>query len=338
MDARGARESMDAAKQSVSTARKWAESSAASLERARKRLAEIRDEVDRCERQASDASNSLQEAQRYLKDLEKRYEVIDVDEETPQQRKKQRLSHDGETPIAPPALPEESADEGLVLRQSMSGLAAAAQAGGSDEPDDLGGAGNRRQQLMASGHERPKEDVCHVCFELIELPINKCSAATVQAAAAAPPPPLEAGQLVVLTGLSRGVMNGTVGEVLAALGGDRWEVRVAAAGPDGGGPRRSVSVRSRNLAPKPIEAGERVRLRSDEFNGMTGHVLVNSWDVAVAGRVKMSGVQTGREPERAFDARPDWYCRRTRWSGRGGMSTLVNGGAVAADGQQRQLR
>ncbi|EJK61602.1 hypothetical protein THAOC_17883, partial [Thalassiosira oceanica] len=90
------------------------------------------------------ASNSLQKALRYLKNLKKRYEVIDVDEETPQQRKKQRLSYDGEPPITPPALPEESADadEGLVLRQSMSGVAAAAQAGGSDELDDLGGAGN----------------------------------------------------------------------------------------------------------------------------------------------------------------------------------------------------
>ncbi|EJK56043.1 hypothetical protein THAOC_24137 [Thalassiosira oceanica] len=176
MDARGARESMDAAKRSVSTARKWAESSAASLERARKRLAEIREEVDRCERQAGDASSSLEEAQRYLKDLERRHEVIDVDEETTQQRKKRRLSHDGGTSITPPTIPEAAAEEGLVLRPSMSGVAAAARAGGSDEPADLGGAaGTLHQRLMASGHERPEGDRCPICFDLIELPMKKHS-------------------------------------------------------------------------------------------------------------------------------------------------------------------
>ncbi|EJK77439.1 hypothetical protein THAOC_00730 [Thalassiosira oceanica] len=176
MDARGARESMDAAKRGVSTARKWAESSAASLERARKRLAEIREEVDRCERQAGDASKSLQEARRYLKDLERRHEVIDVDEETTQQRKKRRLSHDGGTPITPPTIPEESAEEGLVLRPSVAGVAAAARAGGSDESADLGGAGgNLQQRLMTNGHERPEGDRCPICFDPIEFPMNKHS-------------------------------------------------------------------------------------------------------------------------------------------------------------------
>ena len=132
MDARGARESIDAANRNVSTARRWAESSAASLARARKRLAEIRDEVDRCEREASDASKGLKEAKRHLKDLERRYEVIDVDdeEETPKKKKKQRLSRDSETQIAPSVDDEgvEMQDIELVMSLAGCSMAKAAKA------------------------------------------------------------------------------------------------------------------------------------------------------------------------------------------------------------------
>ncbi|EJK51582.1 hypothetical protein THAOC_29233, partial [Thalassiosira oceanica] len=38
---------------------------------------------------------------------------------------------------------------------------------------DLGAARNLRQQLMASGHERPEGDACPICFDLIEFPMNK---------------------------------------------------------------------------------------------------------------------------------------------------------------------
>ncbi|EJK48042.1 hypothetical protein THAOC_33194 [Thalassiosira oceanica] len=38
---------------------------------------------------------------------------------------------------------------------------------------DLGAARNLRQQLMASGHERPEGDTCPICFVLIEFPMNK---------------------------------------------------------------------------------------------------------------------------------------------------------------------
>ena len=51
----------------------------------------------------------------------------------------------------------------------MSDAASAARA----DAADLGAAQNL--ELMASGHERPEEDRCPICFDLIELPINKHS-------------------------------------------------------------------------------------------------------------------------------------------------------------------
>jgi len=36
-------------------------------------------------------------------------------------------------------------------------------------------AQNLERALMASGHERPEGDVCPICFDLIELPVNKHS-------------------------------------------------------------------------------------------------------------------------------------------------------------------
>ena len=147
----------------------------------------------------------------------------------------------------------------------------AAEEGGASGDDDVDG-----DDAAGGGAEAP---VVVQATAYVTGDGQPAVAATIQATAAAPPP-LEVGQLVVLTGLAREGMNGIGGELLAALGGDRWEVRIAAADSDDadGGPHRNVSIRACNLAPKPIEeVGERVRLhsviRSDELNGMTGHVL-----------------------------------------------------------------
>ncbi|EJK75160.1 hypothetical protein THAOC_03129, partial [Thalassiosira oceanica] len=51
--------------------------------------------------------------------------------------------------------------------------AAAAPAGSADAESSA--ERNLRQQLMASGHERPEDDRCPICFDLIELPMNKHS-------------------------------------------------------------------------------------------------------------------------------------------------------------------
>ncbi|EJK77210.1 hypothetical protein THAOC_00971 [Thalassiosira oceanica] len=53
----------------------------------------------------------------------------------------------------------------------MYGVAAPAQAGGSDESDDTA-ARDLQQRLMASGHERPEGDACPICFDLIEFPVG----------------------------------------------------------------------------------------------------------------------------------------------------------------------
>ncbi|EJK61419.1 hypothetical protein THAOC_18099 [Thalassiosira oceanica] len=52
----------------------------------------------------------------------------------------------------------------------------------SDAAADLAGsagaessAARQQQQLMASGHERPEDDRCPICFDLIELPVGKHS-------------------------------------------------------------------------------------------------------------------------------------------------------------------
>ena len=94
MDSRGTRE-IATAKANVSTARKYVESSADSFARARRRLAEFLDEVNQCERQVREASDNLKDAQQHLEDLEKRFEVIDVDDETSQKPKRPRLSRGG---------------------------------------------------------------------------------------------------------------------------------------------------------------------------------------------------------------------------------------------------
>jgi len=59
----------------------------------------------------------------------------------------------------------------------MSGVAAPARAGGLDEPADTTDTAARdlQQRLMTSGHERPDGDACPICFDLIELPMNKHS-------------------------------------------------------------------------------------------------------------------------------------------------------------------
>ena len=94
---------MDAANRNVATARKWVTSSEDSLARARKRLAEseLMAEVGQCERQVSEAKDNLKEAQQYLEGLEKRHEVIDVDDdESLQKLKKQRFSSNMRIPVA----------------------------------------------------------------------------------------------------------------------------------------------------------------------------------------------------------------------------------------------
>ncbi|EJK45898.1 hypothetical protein THAOC_35464 [Thalassiosira oceanica] len=53
----------------------------------------------------------------------------------------------------------------------MSNGAAAVADSANSEPAGLGGAQNLQQQLMASGHERPEEETCPICFDLIELPM-----------------------------------------------------------------------------------------------------------------------------------------------------------------------
>ena len=44
---------------------------------------------------------------------------------------------------------------------------------------NLGAAQNPVQRLMASGHERPEEDRCPICFDLIEFPMGKHSSMNV---------------------------------------------------------------------------------------------------------------------------------------------------------------
>ncbi|EJK58784.1 hypothetical protein THAOC_21059 [Thalassiosira oceanica] len=56
-------------------------------------------------------------------------------------------------------------------RQDMSNEAAAVADSANAEPAGLGVAQNLQQKLMASGHERPKEETCPICFDLIELPM-----------------------------------------------------------------------------------------------------------------------------------------------------------------------
>ncbi|EJK73743.1 hypothetical protein THAOC_04614, partial [Thalassiosira oceanica] len=56
----------------------------------------------------------------------------------------------------------------------MSGVAAPNQAGGSAESDDAA-ARDLQLRLMASGHERPEDDACPICFDLIEWPMGKHS-------------------------------------------------------------------------------------------------------------------------------------------------------------------
>ncbi|EJK66946.1 hypothetical protein THAOC_12082 [Thalassiosira oceanica] len=57
----------------------------------------------------------------------------------------------------------------------MSNGAAAVADSANVEPAGLGVAQNLQQQLMTSGHERPEEDACPICFDLIELPVAKHS-------------------------------------------------------------------------------------------------------------------------------------------------------------------
>ncbi|EJK45543.1 hypothetical protein THAOC_35839, partial [Thalassiosira oceanica] len=76
----------------------------------------------------------------------------------------------------PDATPyERSEDIGITLRNpSMSGVAAAARPGGSDESVDTA-ARDLQQQLMESGHERPEGHTCPICFDLIELLVDEHS-------------------------------------------------------------------------------------------------------------------------------------------------------------------
>ncbi|EJK76621.1 hypothetical protein THAOC_01607 [Thalassiosira oceanica] len=57
----------------------------------------------------------------------------------------------------------------------MSNGAAAVADSANVEPAGLGVAQNLQRQLMTSGHERPEDDRCPICFDLIELPMPKHS-------------------------------------------------------------------------------------------------------------------------------------------------------------------
>ncbi|EJK47153.1 hypothetical protein THAOC_34150, partial [Thalassiosira oceanica] len=155
---------------------------------------------------------------------------------------------------------------------TSSGFGGSALGGGGAAPSAGFGSSSSPADKPRSARRPPRQDTGeaeessdHVCFELNELPINKYSAATAQATAATPP--LEVGQLVVLTGLARGVMNGTVGEVLAALGGDRWEVRVDAAGP---GRRRAAPQRERPVAQPRAQADRGRRAGAAPLHNQVG--------------------------------------------------------------------
>ena len=60
---------------------------------------------------------------------------------------------------------------------------AAARAGSAESADSAQSADtaarNLEQRLMASGHERPEEDACSICFLLIELPVDQQSSMNV---------------------------------------------------------------------------------------------------------------------------------------------------------------
>ncbi|EJK45980.1 hypothetical protein THAOC_35380 [Thalassiosira oceanica] len=84
------------------------------------------------------------------------------------------LSADAASGSGQPRLWQE-AGKRVRARQDMSNGAAAVADSANVEPAGLGVAQNLQQQLMASGHERPEEDACPICFDLIELPMNEHS-------------------------------------------------------------------------------------------------------------------------------------------------------------------
>ena len=61
---------------------------------------------------------------------------------------------------------------GSIQARSMSD-ASSAPAGSADAGSADLAARNLEQRLMASGHERPEGDRCPICFDLIELPMDK---------------------------------------------------------------------------------------------------------------------------------------------------------------------
>ena len=63
-------------------------------------------------------------------------------------------------------------------RQDMSNVADGAAAG-SVESAALAAQNLAERALMASGHERPEEDRCPICFDLIEFPVGKHSSMNV---------------------------------------------------------------------------------------------------------------------------------------------------------------
>ncbi|EJK68217.1 hypothetical protein THAOC_10625, partial [Thalassiosira oceanica] len=60
----------------------------------------------------------------------------------------------------------------LMLYRRVQFINHASMSGGSA---DLGSAQNLERAMMASGHERPEGDRCPICFDLIELPMEKYS-------------------------------------------------------------------------------------------------------------------------------------------------------------------
>ena len=73
------------------------------------------------------------------------------------------------------AVQEAGGGKGSYHRQNMSDEAAAAvNPDGSAESADLA-ARNLHLRLMTSGHERSEGDMCTICLDYIELPVNEHS-------------------------------------------------------------------------------------------------------------------------------------------------------------------
>ena len=77
----GGRGEIEAAKRSLATAKKWEASTAESLKTARERLKDAQRQVNLAQNEADNAREQVKEAHEYLLSAEKKWEVIDVDDD-----------------------------------------------------------------------------------------------------------------------------------------------------------------------------------------------------------------------------------------------------------------